>query len=232
MSPTTKKKVSPKKESPDHLRSRAVRILRTLRKEFPQPKTALLHHNPFQLLVATILSAQCTDERVNMVTPGLFAKWQGPVDFAALSQPELELEIRSTGFFRVKAKSIIACSKALIERHKGVVPHRMEDLVQLPGVGRKTANVVLGQAYGINSGIVVDTHVHRLSQRLGLTDFDTPEQIEQDLMALFPTSDWIDVGSILILHGRRTCNARKPICLECSIRGECPSKDLFLKQLR
>jgi endonuclease-3 len=223
---------SSKKESPGHLRSRATKILQTLRKEFPQPKTALLHHNPFQLLVATILSAQCTDERVNRVTPGLFTKCPEPADFAALSQQELELEIRSTGFYRMKAKSIIACSKALIERHNGAVPRRMEDLVQLPGVGRKTANVVLGQAFGISSGIVVDTHVHRLSQRLGLTSADTPEQIEQDLMVLFPGSDWIDVGSILILHGRRTCNARKPKCPECSVRGECPSAVLFLNRVR
>lgn len=232
MSPAATKKPVPKKESPEHRRERAGRLLRALREEFPQPKTALLHQNPFQLLVATILSAQCTDERVNKVTPGLFAKYPGPRDFAVLSQPELEREIRSTGFFRMKAKNVIACSKALMERHGGSVPDQMEDLVQLPGVGRKTANVVLGQAFGIRSGIVVDTHVHRLSQRLGLSAANTAEQIEHDLLAIFPKSDWIDVGSVLILHGRRTCNARKPKCLECPVHDECPSAELFVTQHR
>jgi len=232
MSPPAKKTLRRKSEHPERLRARALDILRILRREFPQPKTALLHQNPFQLLVATILSAQCTDERVNKVTPGLFAKWPGPADFAGLSQAELEREIRSTGFFRMKAKNVIACSKALVERHRGVVPVRMEELILLPGVGRKTANVVLGQAFGTSVGVVVDTHVHRLSQRLGLTHADTAEQIEQDLMALFPQADWIDVGSILILHGRRTCNARKPKCFECSLHELCPSAESFLKLRR
>ena len=232
MAPSAKKKTARKEESPVLLRGRAVKILRILRREFPQPKTALLHQNPFQLLVATILSAQCTDERVNMVTPGLFAKFPGPADFAVRSQAELEREIRSTGFFRMKAKNIITCSAALMDRHKGSVPDRIDDLIELPGVGRKTANVVLGQAFGISSGIVVDTHVHRLSQRLGLTRADSAEQIEQDLMALYPKKDWIDVGSVLILHGRRTCNARKPKCPQCPVRDHCPSAALFLEQLR
>lgn len=229
MAPSAKKKTARNEESPALLRDRALKILRILRREFPRPKTALLHQNPFQLLIATILSAQCTDERVNMVTPGLFAKYPGPGDFAVLSQPELEREIRSTGFFRMKAKNIIACSTALMDRHKGSVPDRIDDLVELPGVGRKTANVVLGQAFGISSGIVVDTHVHRLSQRLGLTRADTAEQIEQDLMGLYPKKDWIDVGSVLILHGRRTCNARKPKCPQCPVRDHCPSAELFLQ---
>ena len=212
-----------KQERPEDLRARAKRILSVLRKRFPQPKTALLHESPFQLLVSTILSAQCTDERVNMVTPVLFASYGTPRDFARANQADLEEIIRSTGFFRMKAKSIIACSSALMERFGGEVPSRIEDLVTLPGVGRKTANVVLGQAFGIASGVVVDTHVHRLSQRLGFTRQNTPEKIELDLMEIFPKKDWIDLASILILHGRATCNARKPRCAECAVRAECPS---------
>ena len=210
-------------ESPEDTKSRAANILRRLRKEFPQPKTALLHENPFQLLIATILSAQCTDERVNMVTKELFKKYKTPKDFAGANVAELESEIKSTGFFRMKTKSIMGCSKALVERHNCKVPDSMEELVQLPGVGRKTANVVLGQAFGIVAGIVVDTHVNRLSQRMRFTDADTAEKIEEDLMTVFPKRDWIDVGSILILHGRRTCGARKPMCLECSVNELCPS---------
>ncbi len=219
-------------ETPAKKKARAEKILGILAKEFPQARTALLHENPFQLLIATILSAQCTDERVNMVTPGLFAKYPTPSDFASLEPAVLEQEIRSTGFFRMKAKSIIGCSKALVDRHNGLVPDRMDDLVQLPGVGRKTANVVLGQAFGIASGVVVDTHVHRISQRLGFTDADTPEQIESDLMTIFPKEEWIDLGSILILHGRRTCKARKPLCPACPVLSHCPSAESFLKQIR
>ena len=211
---------------------RGVEILRLLHKEFPGATTALLHHDAFQLLVATILSAQCTDERVNMVTPGLFKKYPTPKHLASADQSELEQEIRSTGFYRMKAKNIIACSKGLVEKHDGIVPKTMDELVQLPGVGRKTANVVLGQAYGISSGIVVDTHVHRLSQRLGLTNADTAEKIEEDLMNVFPKSSWIGLGSVLILHGRKTCKARKPNCPECVLCDLCPSADTFLKQLR
>jgi len=212
----------------DDEKKRALAVLHTLREEFPGAKTALGHENPFQLLVATILSAQCTDERVNMVTPGLFTKYPDAGSFAALSNPVLEEEIRSTGFFRMKARSIIGCSKALVERHGGRVPETMNELVELPGVGRKTANVVLGQAFGIPSGVVVDTHVHRLSQRLGFSPHNSPEKVEEDLMALFPREDWIDVGSILILHGRKTCPARKPKCASCSVRQLCPSADSFL----
>jgi endonuclease-3 len=200
-------------------------VLRRLRAEFPAARTALTHHSPFQLLVATILSAQCTDERVNMVTPRLFARYPTPEAFARAAQGDLEAEIRSTGFFRMKARNIIACSRALLERHGGIVPDRMEELVTLPGVGRKTANVVLGQAFGIASGVVVDTHVHRLSRRLGFSKHDTPEKIETDLMNVFKPADWIDVGSLLILHGRKTCRARKPLCTECSLAKLCPSAD-------
>lgn len=210
------------KESIDERRHRAGQILRVIRKKFPRARTALLHTNPFQLLVATILSAQCTDERVNMVTPGLFARYATPSDFARAELHELEAEIRSTGFFHMKARNIVACANALMERFNGVVPQTLEEMVTLPGVGRKTANVVLGQAYGIVSGVVVDTHVHRLSQRMGFSAQKTPEKIELDLMEVFAKKDWIDVGSLLILHGRQTCSARKAKCGECAVAGLCP----------
>lgn len=213
-------------------RSRALKVLNRLIEEFPRPKTALGHENPFQLLIATILSAQCTDDRVNMVTPGLFKRYPTAKHLAQANPAELEQEIRSTGFYRMKAKSMIACSKALVERHGGDVPPHMDALVGLPGVGRKTANVVLGQAFGIASGVVVDTHVHRLSQRLGFTKADDPIKIEQDLMALFRQQDWIDVGGVLILHGRRTCNARKPRCPACRVAGLCPSAEAFLEKVK
>jgi endonuclease-3 len=226
--PTISNQSKSQEERPADRSVRAKWVLSTLRKRFPQPKTALLHESPFQLLVSTILSAQCTDGRVNMVTPILFARYGTPRDFARANQADLEEIIRSTGFFRMKARNIIACSAALVERFGGEVPSRIEDLVTLPGVGRKTANVVLGQAFGIASGVVVDTHVHRLSQRLGFTGQNTPEKIELDLMELFPKKDWIDLASILILHGRATCNARRPRCAECAVRAECPSAESSL----
>jgi endonuclease-3 len=207
-------------------KSRARRILGLLRKDFPSPKTALLHGNPFQLLIATILSAQCTDERVNMVTRELFKKYRGPKDFANADVHELEGDVKPTGFFRMKTRSIMGCSRALLENHRGKVPESMEELVQLPGVGRKTANVVLGQAFGIASGVVVDTHVHRLSRRLGFSTEETAERIETDLMKLFPREDWIGAGSLLILHGRKTCGARTPLCKQCVVAGLCPSASL------
>ena len=210
-------------------RRNARAIVGKLRRLVPQARTALQHEDPFQLLIATILSAQCTDERVNLVTPGLFRMFPGPEHFAAAGQTAVEGTIRSTGFFRMKARNIIACSGALMERHGGRVPRTMEELVALPGVGRKTANVVLGQAFGIAVGVVVDTHVHRLSRRLGFTDADTPEKIEQDLMKLFPESDWIALGSVLILHGRSTCQARTPRCAGCVVRALCPSATTFLR---
>ena len=209
-----KSRVSPPSEISADEKERAGIILRVLKEEFPSATTALGHENPFQLLVATILSAQCTDERVNMVTPGLFGKYPDAVALANVSQEELEQEIRSTGFFRMKAKSIIACSKVLVEQHGGVVPGTMDDLVRLPGVGRKTANVVLGQVFGVSSGVVVDTHVHRLSQRLGFSKEKTPEKIELDLMALFPRRHWTMLGHLLIFHGRRACKARGALCSE------------------
>jgi endonuclease III len=208
---------------------RAGEILQSLRKAIPSPRTALVHRSPFELLVATILSAQCTDERVNLVTKTLFQKYRGPGDFAGVSQAELEKDVHSTGFFRMKAKSIIACSRALMEHHGGKVPATMEELVQLPGVGRKTANVVLFEAFGKSEGIVVDTHVNRVSQRLGLTGADQPEKIEQDLMRLFERKDWGDVGGLLILHGRRTCSARKPKCPECTLVDLCPASKAFMR---
>jgi endonuclease-3 len=219
-----KKKDSPSKaEDPARLKRRAADILALLRKEFEGARTALQFQTPFQLLIATILSAQCTDERVNIVTKDLFARHLGPADLAAIAQADLEKIIHSAGFFRMKAKNIIACSKGIIEKFGGEVPQRLEDLIQLAGVGRKTANVVLGQAFGIASGVVVDTHVHRLSGLLGLSRQKTPELIEQDLMRLYPESDWIDIGSIFILHGRKTCKARKPLCGSCGLARLCPS---------
>jgi endonuclease-3 len=163
-----------------------------------------------------------------MVTPALFRAYPDPETFAAADTGELEEQIRSTGFFRMKARSIIACSRVLLERHDGRVPDRMEDLVALPGVGRKTANVVLGQAFGQAAGVVVDTHVQRLSRRLDFTRQSQPEKIELDLMELFPPRDWIDLGSVLILHGRRVCNARKPRCQSCRLQELCPSAFQFL----
>lgn len=212
------------------LKRRVRTIIERLRRIHPSAKTALRFENPFQLLVSTILSAQCTDARVNMVTPGLFRKLPTPRHFASMDQKELEQEIRSTGFFRNKARNIIAASKSIVERFGGEVPRTMEELLQLGGVGRKTANCVLGGAFGINEGIVVDTHVERLSQRLGLTKQKTAEKIERDLMEIVPRDDWYDFSNLLILHGRRTCIARKPLCPECTIRRQCPSAEGFMKR--
>jgi len=221
-----------KAESRVDLKSRAKRIISRLRKTFPSPKIALEYRDPLQLLVATILSAQCTDERVNQVTQSLFKKYRTAKDYAEANTAEFEQEIRSTGFFRAKAKSIINCSKQLVEKHGGEVPRTMEELVQLPGIGRKTANCVLGAAYGIASGVVVDTHVRRLAQRIGLSKEDDPEKIEEDLMEIVPKKDWIDFGNMLIWHGRRTCQARKPNCPECVINDLCPSAEIFMKSVR
>jgi endonuclease III len=209
--------------------SRAKKILATLHKDYPEPKVALDFVNPLQLLVATILSAQCTDVRVNMVTPGLFKKFKSAADFANAKQEELEQDIRSTGFYRNKAKSIISCCKSLVADHGGKVPKTMEELVQLGGVGRKTANCVLGGAYGINAGVVVDTHVRRVSQRLGLATTDDPEKIELELMDLVPQSEWYLFGNLLVWHGRKTCDARKPDCLNCSVKKLCPSAEELMK---
>ncbi len=200
-------------------------ILKKLDKAYPAADCALDHKDPFQLLVSTILSAQCTDERVNRVTPPLFQKYPRPEAFAYAHPRELEQEIRPTGFFRNKTKSIIGASKKIVEEFHGQVPKTMEELLALPGVARKTANVVLGTAYGIASGIVVDTHVQRLARRLDLTKNEDPKKIEQDLMKVIPQDKWILFSHQLIWHGRRVCQARKPRCAECNLEPLCYSKD-------
>ena len=204
------------------LQIRVKKIIVVLHRTYPDCRCALNHANPLQLLVATILSAQCTDDRVNQVTPALFAKYKTAADFAAALPGELEILIKSTGFFRNKAKSIRNCCQVIADKHAGQVPNTMAELVQLAGIGRKTANVVLGVAYGQAEGIVVDTHVYRLSRRLGLTCQATPEKIERDLMQFIPPGDWIDFSHLLIWHGRRRCFARKPDCAHCELAKLCP----------
>jgi endonuclease III len=211
---------------PRGIEPRRVRaILKKLDEAYPAATCALHHHNAFQLLVATILSAQCTDERVNKVTPALFAKFPLPESFAHANPRELEQEIRSTGFFRNKTKSIIGASKKIAEELGGKVPQTMEELLTLPGVARKTANVVLGTAFGIASGIVVDTHVQRLAGRLDLSKNTDPKKIEQDLLQIIPQEKWILFSHQLIWHGRRICQARKPRCMDCNLEPLCYSKD-------
>ncbi|MGA2603903.1 MAG: endonuclease III [Verrucomicrobiia bacterium] len=197
-------------------------ILRRLRAAHPDARCALHHQNPLQLLIATILSAQCTDQRVNLVTPALFRRYHTAADFAAARPAELEAMIRSTGFFRNKARSIRKCCNGLVTKYGGKVPDKLDELIQLDGIGRKTANVVLGVAYGKAEGIVVDTHVSRLSRRMGLTRQTTPEKIEQSLMKIVPRQDWIDFSHLLIWHGRKRCNARKPDCIQCEVADVCP----------
>src|SRR5712692_3159086 len=204
-------------------RRRTRTIIARLKREFPDAKCALDHQSPLELLVATILSAQCTDARVNLVTPALFAKYRSAADYAAADPAVFEREIQSTGFFRNKTKSILGMARALEEHHGGRVPDTMEALVALPGVGRKTANVVLGNAFGKNEGIVVDTHVGRISGLLKLTREANPEKIERDLTALVPRNDWTIFSHLLILHGRKTCIARRPKCESCRINDLCPS---------
>jgi endonuclease-3 len=198
-------------------------ILDELDRLYPAATCELRHDNPFQLLCATILSAQCTDERVNLVAPTLFARFPTPSAMANADTTALENIIRSTGFFRNKAKNLLGASRMLVERWAGVVPRTMDELLDLPGVARKTANVVLGTAFGIADGVVVDTHVTRLAQRLGLTRSETPEKIEADLMAIVPRERWILLSHQLIWHGRRICQARKPNCDACPIAPHCPS---------
>ena len=208
-------------------KQRTAEVIKRLKKAYPDAHCALNHTSPFELLIATILSAQCTDERVNIVTADLFRKYRGPEDFVRVSQDELERDIHSTGFFRNKAKNIKAASQRLIEVYGGHIPQSMEEILTLGGVARKTGNVVLGNAFGIASGVVVDTHVSRLSQRLGLTEEKTPEKIERDLQELVPKRHWVMFSHWLIFHGRQVCNARKPKCYECVLSDICPSFNLF-----
>ncbi|HEV2914140.1 MAG TPA: endonuclease III [Pyrinomonadaceae bacterium] len=202
---------------------RARSIIRLLRREYRDARCSLNYSNPLELLIATILSAQCTDERVNLVTAELFRKYLRAEDYARAAPDELETDIRSTGFYRNKAKAIQGACRMILERYEGSVPRTLEELLELPGVARKTANVVLGNAFGQASGVVVDTHVARLSLRLGLTAHTQPEKIERDLMELVPRRDWIHFPHLLIAHGRRVCKARKPLCAECVIERLCPS---------
>ena len=204
----------------------ANKVVRALHQDYPDVECALVHDSPFQLLIATILSAQCTDVRVNIVTQELFAKYPTPQALADLPIPKLEKLIQSTGFFRNKAKNIHACCRELVDQYDGEVPRELEKLTRLAGVGRKTANVVLGTAFGIASGVVVDTHVHRITRRLGLTQADDPVKIERDLIELLPKKEWIDFSHRLIWHGRKVCKARKPLCDTCSMNNFCPRMDV------
>ena len=206
-------------------KERAELLAKELPRIYPDAHCELEFNNPLELLVATILSAQCTDVRVNMVTKVLFKRCKTAADYTAISQEELEKIIRSTGFYRNKAKSLRGMGAALVERHGGSVPSTMEELSALPGAGRKTANVVLGNAFRLDEGVVVDTHVGRLSRRLGLTTHDDPVKVERDLMKLFPRERWTLLSHWLIWHGRRRCKARNPDCKECELRALCPSAD-------
>lgn len=209
------------RESKSAKAARAQRIADELRRLYPA-QCALTHSNPLQLLVATILSAQCTDERVNLVTPALFAKYPDATAFASGKQRDIEKLIHSTGFFRAKAKSILGATRAIIRDHAGEVPQTLAELVALPGIGRKTANVVLGTAFGRAEGVVVDTHVGRLARRMGLTRNQDAVKVERDLMGLLPQSHWIEFSHRMIWHGRRICMARKPLCESCTLWDECP----------
>src|SRR5882762_8640716 len=208
------------------LKTRTKAIIRLLKKAYPDAKCSLNHSNPFELLIATILSAQCTDARVNIVTQDLFRKYRKPEDYLKVSEKELQRDIRTTGFFRNKTKSIQGTAKVLTEQYDGKVPETMEELLELPGVARKTANVVLGNAFGISSGVVVDTHVTRLSHRLDLSREKTAEKIELDLIEIVPKKDWVIFSHLLIAHGRATCKARNPLCDECVVEKLCPSSYL------
>jgi endonuclease III len=208
------------------LKTRAKKIIQLLKRAYPDAKCSLNHSNAFELLIATILSAQCTDERVNIVTADLFRKYRKPEDYLKVPASELQSDIRTTGFFRNKTKSIQGTAKVLTEQYAGRVPETIEELLELPGVARKTANVVLGNAFGVTSGIVVDTHVTRLSRRLALTQQKHPEKIENDLVAIVPRNDWVIFSHLLIAHGRKICKARNPRCAECVIEKYCPSSYL------
>jgi endonuclease III len=220
-----------RKEATKGAAERVAGIVAILRREFPDRRTALEFRNPLQILVATILAAQCTDQRVNMVTPALFRNYPTAEAFAGADRAELEESIRSTGFFRNKAKSIIGAAKRIVEVYGGKVPDTMKDLVTLPGVARKTANIVLAAGYGKAEGIAVDTHVRRLAGRLGLSRETDPVKIERDLLAIVPRNAWLDFNFMLVDHGRKTCRARKPDCPGCPIRHLCPSAGLFHPEL-
>ena len=204
----------------------AERTLQFLRSRWPSPRPHLNAASPWQLLVATMLSAQCTDARVNSITPALFARWPGPQEIAGASQSELEQQIRSAGFFSTKARNIIASAKIIMDQHAGQVPHSMAELLTLPGVARKTANVVLWGAFGINEGLAVDTHVTRIAFRLGLTEARQANKIEQDLLLLFPRESWGDVNHTLVSFGRELCRARTPLCELCELAAHCPRHGL------
>ncbi len=214
------------KETVAQRRERAAEIVRRLRVEYPDARCSLDYHNPYQLLVATILSAQCTDERVNQVTPELFARYPTPQELAGARAAELQEIIRSTGFFRNKTSNLLGMANGVVDRHDGRIPATMDELVALPGVGRKTANVVLGNAFGIDEGIVVDTHVRRLSGRLGLSRHTDPVRIEQDLMKLIVRDDWTDLSHLFIHHGRAVCRAPTPRCNACGLVDVCPGADV------
>jgi endonuclease III len=210
--------------------ARVSRILPILKKTYPQAKCSLDHASPLELLVATILSAQCTDDRVNLVTKKLFKKYRTAAAYAKAPQEELEKDVQSTGFYRNKAKSIRSMAQSLLDLHGGKVPQTMDELTHLAGVGRKTANVVLGNAFGINVGVTVDTHVSRLSQRLGLTKETDPVKIEQDLIPIVPQTDWALWSHLLIHHGRAICQARSPKCEVCPLLADCPAGKKFIKE--
>jgi len=203
-------------------------VIRLLRKHYPQARTALEFRNPLQILVATILAAQCTDERVNRITPGLFQRYPTAFAFASADRTELEREIRSAGFFRNKAKAIIGSARRIVEEYGGVVPDSMDALVTLPGVARKTANIVLSAGYGKAEGIAVDTHAGRISRRLDLSRHEDPVKVERDLLATVPKDDWLDFNFLLVEHGRALCQARKPKCPDCFLLRLCPSAAAFI----
>jgi endonuclease-3 len=210
-------------------RARVTTLIKKLKKVYPDAHCALIHRNAYELLVATILSAQCTDEKVNQVTPAVFEKYPGVKELSAANLPELEQMIRPTGFFKNKAKSIRGASEKIVQLYSGEVPRTMEELIELPGVGRKTANVVLGNAFQIPTGVVVDTHVARLSYRLGLTNQKDPVKIEQDLQRLVPKDDWIMFSHLLIFHGRQICKAVRPQCEKCFLNKDCPKRGVRLR---
>ena len=210
---------------------RAVEIIKILNKTYPKSRTSLHYKTPLQLLIATILAAQCTDERVNKITSSLFAKYKSSSDFARAQQKVLEKEIRSAGLYKNKAKNIIATSKKIVEEFKGKVPDTMATLITLPGVARKTANIVLSSIFKKAEGIAVDTHVKRLSVRFGLSREKNPDKIEQDLMKVVPGKYWLDFNYLLVNHGRKICMARKPVCPECEIKLLCPSSAIFYPDL-